>query len=152
MIRAAQPADEAFIIEMARLAAVIEDQPLPPAATVTHMLPTTLDTVLVATTAAGTPIGAAWWHFHDPPLLDPTVPEMGLAVLATERGRGVGTTLIAALAAKAASTHDRIVLNVHVRNPAIRLYSRNGFEVAGRGRGPLGVAMLRHLRSDVADP
>ena len=51
------------------------------------------------------------------------------------------------LAAKAATTLDRIGLNVHVRNPAIRLYSRNGFEVAGKGRGPLGVAMLRHLRA-----
>lgn len=145
MIRSAEPADRPFLTEMARLAAVIEDQPLPPADTVATMLPPTLDPVLVAT-AAGTPVGAAWWHFHDPPLFDPSVPELGLAVLATERGHGVGTALITALAAKAAATYDRIVLNVHVRNPAIRLYSRNGFEVAGKGRGPLGVAMVRDLR------
>jgi GNAT superfamily N-acetyltransferase len=111
------------------------------------MLPPTLDPVLVATTAAGAPVGAAWWHFHDPPLLDPSVPEMGLAVLAAERGHGVGAALIDALAAKAAGSYDRIVLNVHVRNPAIRLYSRTGFEVVGKGRGPLGVAMVRELRS-----
>jgi GNAT superfamily N-acetyltransferase len=147
MIRSARPADRPFLTEMARLAAVIEDQPLPPADEVTTMLPPTLDTVLVATTADGTPVGAAWWHFHDPPLIDPCVPELGLAVLATERGHGVGTALITALARKAATTYDRIVLNVHVRNPAIRIYSRNGFEVAGKGRGPLGVAMLRQLRS-----
>jgi GNAT superfamily N-acetyltransferase len=145
MIRPAEPADRPFLTEMARLAAVIEDQPLPPADEVAFMLPPTLDPVLVATTAAGTPVGAAWWHFHEPPLLDPAVPELGLAVLATERGNGVGTALIAALAAKAAAVHDRIVLNVHVRNPAIRLYSRSGFVVAGKGRGPLGVAMVRDL-------
>ena len=110
------------------------------------MLPPTLDPVLVATTASEAPVGAAWWHFHDPPLLDPAVPEMGLAVLAAARGHGVGTDLVTALAGKAAAVHDRIVLNVHVRNPAIRLYSRNGFEVAGKGRGPLGVAMVRALR------
>ena len=147
MIRSARPTDIPFITEMARLAAVVEDQPLPAAAAVTDALPPTLNAALVATTTAGTPAGAAWWHFHTPPLIDPSVPEMVLAVLATERGHGIGTTLIAALAAKAATTHDRLVLNVHVRNPAIRLYSRNGFEVAGKGRGPLGVAMLRHLPS-----
>jgi GNAT superfamily N-acetyltransferase len=147
MIRSARPADLAFITEMARLAAVIEDRPLPPADTVTAALPPTLRTALVATTAAGEPVGAAWWHFHRPPLIDPSVPEIVLAVVEAERGHGIGTTLIEALAAKATGTHDRLVLNVHVRNPAIRLYSRIGFEVAGKGRGPLGVAMVRDLRS-----
>jgi GNAT superfamily N-acetyltransferase len=147
MIRPARPADMPFITEMARLAAVIEDQPLPAVATVTHALPPTLDTALVAANPAGTPVGAAWWHFHEPPLIDPSVPELVLAVLSAERGHGIGTALITAVAAKAATTLDRIGLNVHVRNPAIRLYSRNGFEVAGKGRGPLGVAMLRHLRA-----
>jgi hypothetical protein len=39
-----------------------------------------------------------------------------------------------------------LALNVHIRNPAARLYSRAGFVVAGKGRGPLGVAMVRELR------
>jgi len=34
----------------------------------------------------------------------------------------------------------------HFRNPAAHLYSRAGFVVAGKGRGPLGVAMVRELR------
>jgi hypothetical protein len=38
-------------------------------------------------------------------------------------------------------------LNVHLRNPAARLYTRTGFEVAGKGRGPFGVAMVRTLPS-----
>jgi hypothetical protein len=37
-------------------------------------------------------------------------------------------------------------LNVHLRNPAARLYTRTGFRVAGKGRGWFGVAMTRELR------
>ena len=63
------------------------------------------------------------------------------------RGRGVGRRLLDALATRAAeSGHDRLALNVHIRNPAAHLYSRAGFVVAGKGRGPLGVAMVRELR------
>ena len=64
----------------------------------------------------------------------------------SDRGRGVGRSLLDALATRAAEHgYDRLALNVHIRNPAARLYSRAGFEVAGKGRGPLGVAMVRQL-------
>ena len=146
MIRPARPEDAAFVTEMARLASVIEDRPLPAAAEVADLLPSTVDAVLVATDGSGVPVAAAWWHFPARPLVDPSVPEMVLAVVPAERGNGLGAALVEALAAKAGAAFDRLALNVHVRNPAIRLYGRTGFEVAGKGRGPLGVAMVRRLR------
>lgn len=95
-------------------------------------------------------IGAAWWHLHDPPLaVTPDgvpVAELVVAVTPDRRGRGVGRALLDALTVRAAEYgHDRLALNVHIRNPAVRLYSRAGFVVAGKGRGPLGVAMVRQL-------
>jgi GNAT superfamily N-acetyltransferase len=75
------------------------------------------------------------------------VPETVVAVVPAVRGQGVGRRLLDALAARAAERgHDRLALNVHIRNPAAHLYSRAGFVVAGKGRGPLGVAMVRELR------
>jgi GNAT superfamily N-acetyltransferase len=151
-IRAGQDDDRTFITEMARLACVIEDRPLPrpDAGEVIEMLPQTSDAVLVATDDTGNPIGATWWYFPQPPLLRATdgspVPEMIVAVTKVERGHGIGTALIHALVAKAAGEFEQLALNVHIRNPAARLYSRTGFHVAGKGRGPLGVAMVKTLR------
>ena len=74
------------------------------------------------------------------------VPELVVAVTPSDRGRGVGRCLLDAIATRAAEHgYDRLALNVHIRNPAARLYSRAGFVVAGKGRGPLGVAMVRQL-------
>jgi GNAT superfamily N-acetyltransferase len=96
----------------------------------------------------GRPLRAAWWHFREPPLLvgadGAPVPELVVAVVPEARGGGVGRGLLDALADRAARDgHAALALNVHVRDPAIRLYSRTGFVVAGKGRGPLGVAMVR---------
>ncbi|WP_219419671.1 GNAT family N-acetyltransferase [Pseudonocardia nigra] len=96
------------------------------------------------------PVGAAWWHFREPLLLvtpdGAPVPELVVAVMPAGRGRGVGRSLLDALTARAAQHgYDQLALSVHIHNPAARLYSRSGFVVAGKGRGPLGVAMVRHL-------
>ena len=103
-IRAGEPSDAAFIVAMAQLASVMEDDPLPPVDDPALLLglPRSPDTAVVALDDDGRPVGAAWWHLR--------------------------------------------ALNVHIRNPAARLYSRAGFVVAGKGRGPLGVAMVRELR------
>ncbi|MGH2387439.1 MAG: GNAT family N-acetyltransferase, partial [Chloroflexota bacterium] len=74
------------------------------------------------------------------------LPEMAMAVIESERGRGVGTALIEAIAVEAGKRFAALSLNVHLRNPAARLYTRTGFQVAGKGRGPFGVAMVRELR------
>lgn len=85
----------------------------------------------------GRPVGAAWWHFREPSLVvapdGSPVPELVVAVAPTDRGRGVGRGLLDALAARAVQHgYDRVALNVHIRNPAARLYSRAGFVVEGR--------------------
>ena len=130
-VRAGEPADRAFIVEMARLASAVEGRPLPPADDpgLAQGLPPSPDASVLALDDDGRPVGAAWWNFRSPPLLvapDGTpVPE--LADRAAEQG------------------HDQLALNVHLRNPAARLYSPAGFVVAGKGRGPLGVAMVVQL-------
>jgi GNAT superfamily N-acetyltransferase len=151
-IRAGEPSDAAFIVEMARLASVMEDRPLPPPDDpgLVRGLPLSPDTAVLALDHDGHPIGAAWWHFRDCPLVvspdGVQVPELVVAVTPSERGRGVGRCLLDALTARAAEHgYDRLALNVHIRNPAARLYSRAGLVVAGKGRGPLGVAMVLQL-------
>ena len=113
------------------------------------MLPADGTHAVVAIDDSGRRLGAAWWHLHDPALLGPgsgCVPELTIAVIEEARNVGVGSALIEALAVRAADAHERISLNVHVRNPAARLYTRTGFKVAGAGRGAYGVAMTRDLR------
>jgi GNAT superfamily N-acetyltransferase len=137
---------------MAQLASVIEDDPAPPADDPALLLglPPSPDTAVVAVDHDGRPIGAAWWHVRDRSLVvtqdGAPVPEIVVGVVPAARGRGVGRRLLDVLAARATERgHDRLALNVHIRNPAARLYSRAGFVVAGKGRGPLGVAMVREL-------
>ncbi len=149
-VRTGEPGDAAFVLEMARFASTIEDRPLPPAddPELALCLPPAPDAGVLAVGPDDRPVGAAWWHLREPPLLvapdGAPVPELVVAVLPPERGRGVGHRLLDALAARAAERgHAQLALNVHIRNPAVRLYSRAGFVVAGKGRGPLGVAMVR---------
>jgi ribosomal protein S18 acetylase RimI-like enzyme len=44
--------------------------------------------------------------------------------------------LLDALFAALAEDHDAVGTNVHVRNPAKRLYERKGFRGVGQGNGP----------------
>jgi GNAT superfamily N-acetyltransferase len=151
-VRTGEPSDAAFIVEMARLASVLEDRPLPPVddPELAQVLPPSPDTSVLALDQDGYSVGAAWWHFGKCPLVvtpdGAPVPELVVAVMPANRGCGVGRCLLDALTARAAEHgYDRLALNVHIRNPAARLYSRAGFVVAGKGRGPLGVAMVLQL-------
>jgi GNAT superfamily N-acetyltransferase len=151
-VRTGEPSDAAFIVEMARLASAVEGRPLPPVddPTLVRGLPPTPDTSVLALDRGDRPVGAAWWHFREPLLVvtpdGAPVPELVVAVLPAGRGQGVGRRLLDALTESAARHgHDELALNVHLHNPAVRLYSRAGFVVAGKGRGPLGVVMVRHL-------
>jgi GNAT superfamily N-acetyltransferase len=150
-VRAAHEHDEDFIVEMAREASTIENRPLPAADSeeVRSALPQDLGAAVVALNLDALRLGAAWWHYHDPPLARDAsgrpLPELIVAVRVEDRGHGIGSSLIEALTLRAAEQFSAIVLNVHIRNPAARLYSRSGFTVLGAGRGPLGVAMRRDL-------
>jgi GNAT superfamily N-acetyltransferase len=141
-----------FLVEMARLASTLEDRPLPAAddPVVLAVLPRALDSVVVATDDSGSPLGVAWCHVHDPPLVldehGEPLPELVLAVTESARGEGVGLALIEAIASETAERSSTLTLNVHLRNPSVGLYMRGGFHVAGKGRGIFGVAMSRSLR------
>jgi len=69
--RRATDGDRPFIVEMSRLASVIDDRPLPPSESeeVTGKLPGPDDCAVLAIDDYDEPVGAAWWYFHDPPLL-----------------------------------------------------------------------------------
>lgn len=150
-LRLAIPEDDAFIVEMARHASVIEDWPLPDAESedVRSLLPAAGEVSIVAVEAGGRRLGAVWTLHHEPPLrVGPAgvpLPELCIAVVPDMRGSGVGSALLDALLAQCAETQTALCLNVHVRNPARKLYQRKGFEELGQGRGPLGLAMQKDL-------
>jgi GNAT superfamily N-acetyltransferase len=107
-VRTGEPSDAAFIVEMARLASVMEDRPLPPVddPELVRGLPPSPDTSVLALDHNGHPVGAAWWHFWECPLVvtpdGAPFPELVVAVLPADRGRGVGRCLLDALTARAA--------------------------------------------------
>jgi GNAT superfamily N-acetyltransferase len=151
-LRPAITSDAAFIVELARHACVIEDWPLPESDSedVQSLLPGSADLAIVATDTTGVRLGGAWTFRHDPPLLVDinglVVPEVAMAVMSEMRGEGVGSALLDELVARSIGRYEALCLNVHRRNPAAHLYERKGFRVQGKGRGGLGVAMLKDLR------
>ena len=151
LVRTATQHDLDCLVDMARLACGLGDRPLPAAddPAVRGLLPEPVDLALVAADDRDRRLGAAWWHFHEPPLVlapdGSSLPEIAMAVREHARGRGIGSRLLDELTVRAAGRFEALVLNVHLRNPALRLYMRSGFTVAGKGRGPYGVAMSRSL-------
>ncbi|WP_157838293.1 GNAT family N-acetyltransferase [Mycolicibacterium aromaticivorans] len=157
VLRAATADDDSFIIEMARHACVIEDRPLPDPDDddVSEMLPPAGVVPIIAEDHSGRPLGAVWTYYGSPPLRCDAgggvpLPELCIAVAPGRRGAGVGGLLLDALFAALAEDHDAMCTNVHVRNPAKRLYERKGFRGDGQGNGPLGLALIKDLRSSAA--
>jgi GNAT superfamily N-acetyltransferase len=145
VLRRAVPADRSFLLEMAREASTLEGRPHPSLddATLAAFLPGPDDAAIVAHRDDAR-LGAAWWVVREPPLVD-GLPELFLAVVESERGQGVGAALLDALAREAAGRFPALSLNVHLLSPAVHLYARSGYRVAGAGRGRFGVAMIRDL-------
>ena len=136
---------------MARHACVIEDRPLPDPDDdeVLEMLPPAGVTPIIAEDYSGTRLGAVWTYRGSPPLRCDAegrpLPELCIAVAPGHRGAGIGGMLLDALFADLAKDHDAMCTNVHVRNPARRLYERKGFCVDGQGNGPLGLALIKRF-------
>lgn len=90
-LRSTTKADDAFIVEMARHACVIEDWPLPePDSDETRaVLPGDGHEVVVAANAPGTLLGAVWTFHYDPPLAieGALLPDLVMAVSPAFRGR-----------------------------------------------------------------
>ncbi len=82
-------------------------------------------------------LGAATYRLFDPEhpgygFLGAGIPEIAIAVVASERGRGVGARLLRELIRGAREAgYPAISLSVEVDNPALRLYQRLGFRRVG---------------------
>ena len=152
-LRSAATEDRPFLLEMARQVCTLEGQPLAAAddPQVVAFLPDALDAAIVAVDRSKRRLGAVWWVLREPPLLrDPDgspLPELAIAVVEDQRGKGIGQALLEAFVARARDRFPALALNVHLLNPAVRLYVRAGFKVAAAGRGWYGVAMLLPLDS-----
>ena len=146
-LRSAGTEDRPFLVEMARHVCTLQDRPLPAAddPEVVAFLPDSPEAAVVAVDERERPLGAVWWVLREPPLVfDPEgrpVPELAIAVVEDERGKGIGRALLDVLLERVRGQFPALALNVHLLNPAVRLYIRAGFKVAGAGRGWHGVAM-----------
>ena len=95
------------------------------------------DAAVIAVTEDAQRLGAAWYRLfpaEDPGwgFVAPDVPEIGIGVAPTARGKGVGSALLDALLKLAREHGYRAVsLSVDRQNPAQRLYQRKGFRDAG---------------------
>ena len=92
---------------------------------------------VIAAAGSGELAGAAWWRFFTAAtpgygFVSEDVPELGLAVAANWRGRGVGRALLRGLLDQArAAGLERISLSVERANHAAALYAAEGFETVG---------------------
>lgn len=80
------------------------------------------------------PVGAAWLRLlkQGYGYVDEMTPELTVAVLPEQRGRGLGSRLLTLLCAQVQTRYAAISLSVSADNPAVRLYRRLGFEVLGQ--------------------
>lgn len=138
MIRAATEADEPFLLDMLHEALFVPpgSPPLPRSVLTRPELAryvrgfgTRAGDIGVIAEDDGHPVGAAWVRLltgaergfgH----VDDQTPELTVAVTQGWRGRGLGTALLRALLARV----PRMSLSCDVRNPAMRLYGRLGFQ------------------------
>lgn len=96
---------------------------------------------VVAVDQHGHPIGAVWLRYfsaEDPGygFVSSDIPELGMAVVAFWRGRGVGRALLRK-AAQLASERGvaRVSLSVERANPAAKLYASEGYVTVESGSG-----------------
>jgi ribosomal protein S18 acetylase RimI-like enzyme len=110
------------------------------------------DVALVAR-QAGAALGAAWFRLwtaaeHSYGFLDEDTPELGLAVIASARGQGIGRALLRQLCAQAAEAgYPALSLSVDPANTAAhRLYEAAGFRPAGPdAKGGTSLTLRRAL-------
>ncbi|MGI8939445.1 MAG: GNAT family N-acetyltransferase [Iamia sp.] len=149
MLRAATGEDLGFLREVLHLAAFPPGTPVPPAGIDDDHVARYLeawgrpgDLGLVAW-IDGAPVGAGWVRLMDPGrpgygFVDDRTPELTVAVIDAQQGRGLGRALVAGILDLAAvHGHDRVSLSVaDAVNPvATGLYRSLGFTEVGRDGG-----------------
>ena len=101
------------------------------------------DVGVIAEAKDGSPVGAAWWRLFssaDPGygFVRPDIPEVSIGVIEARRGQGIGTHLLEALVeCGRLQGLPALSLSVEVENPAVRLYTRVGWEVIARSDASL---------------
>lgn len=94
-------------------------------------------------------LGAAWLRrleesdSSNPVFVDVTVPELAIAVAPGHEGDGVGTTMLQQLIEQVRGVFPAIVLSARAESPAIRLYERFGFSVAGGMTNRVGTQSVK---------
>jgi ribosomal protein S18 acetylase RimI-like enzyme len=97
----------------------------------------------------GNRIGAAWlrrFKASEPgyAFVDEQTPELSIAVVPSQRSRGLGRELMDALLADARKAgYAKVSLSVEKDSPAVGFYERYGFEIVGEQDG--GLVMLNAL-------
>lgn len=110
------------------------------------------DLGVVGVGPSGRTVGAAWVRPFvgderlDETYVDDDTPEVAIACRPSQRGRGIGDDLLAALVeASRAAGHRGLVLSVREGNPAQRLYERHGFVAIGHVTNRVGGRSI-HMR------
>jgi GNAT superfamily N-acetyltransferase len=90
-------------------------------------------------------VGAAWIRMLADKnkgygYIDDITPELSVAVITEQRGKGIGTQLLTRLLDRAQEQWSSVSLSVSSDNPAVRLYERMGFEVLRSNAGSLTMA------------
>lgn len=107
---------------------------------------------LAIDTAHAIPVGAAWIRLFTAGergygYMNDQTPELTVAVLPEYRRAGIGTCLIRELLTLASAYYPAVSLSVAPGGPALRLYKRLGFELAGE-RGT-SVTMIKQFSATI---
>lgn len=95
------------------------------------------DIALIATDSSDNPVGAIWIRLFDETnktygYIDENTPVLSIALLPEYRGKGIGTMLLKEMIRKAKNFgFISLSLSVDPKNPALRLYERQGFVKVG---------------------
>jgi GNAT superfamily N-acetyltransferase len=143
-IRAATPEDEPFLRAMLHEAAFWDSSETRPPinqaladprlARYTEGWLRAGDAGVIAVDEGARPVGAAWYRLFSAEApgygyIGPTTPEVGIAVAAEHRGKGIGGLLLGALLRTAREAGmASLSLSVAQGNHAVHLYEKHGFQ------------------------
>lgn len=140
-IRPATTSDEPFLWEMLYQALYVEGQePYPRDVLKQPKIARYMkdcgragDLGFIAIDSGNQPVGAVWCRLMNGEekgfaYLDDHTPELGIAVMPEQRGKGIGTALLKRLLEAAKNLYPAVSLSVSPKNRAMQLYERLGFE------------------------